>query len=174
MKVLTLDQNYEPIGLISWKRAVALFFLRKATILEEYEQEIHSINFSMKLPSVIVTNGKYLGRKKTVNYSRRNIWIRDKGLCQYCSKPVTFEDLTTDHVVPKVLGGKTSWDNIVTCCYTCNQKKGDKTLKNSHLTLKNLPKKPTHLPFIGDVLGTYSSLVIPPTWHFWLGRHAQK
>ena len=170
MKVLILAPNYEPIGTISWKKAVALLFLNKVTKLEEYDEEIRSINFSMKIPSVIVMKNGKMRRINSVRFSRRNIWLRDEGKCQYCNKSVSIKQFTIDHVHPKAAGGKTSWDNVVVSCYDCNQKKGEKLLKDCNIKLKKIPRKPLTLPYVNEIVGFYDDNYLHPTWKFWLNR----
>jgi len=170
MRVLTLGTNYEPIGTISWKKAVALVFLNKVITLEEYDEEIRSPNFSMKIPSVIVMKSGKVRRINSVRFSRKNVWLRDEGMCQYCSKHVNISNFTIDHVNPKFAGGKTTWENVVVSCYNCNQKKGEKTLKESGFKLLKVPKKPVSLPFVNEVVGFYNQNVLHPTWQFWLNR----
>jgi 5-methylcytosine-specific restriction endonuclease McrA len=170
MRVLTLAPNYEPIGTISWKKAVALVFLNKVTTLEEYEEEIKSVNFSMKIPSVIVLKSGKMRRINSVRFSRRNIWLRDEGKCQYCNLNVNVKQFTIDHVHPKHAGGKTSWDNVVVSCYNCNQKKGEKSLKESGFKLDKPPRKPISLPYVNEIVGFYNENYLHPTWKFWLNR----
>lgn len=170
MRVLALAPNYEPIGTISWKKAVAFVFLNKATTLEEYDQEIRSIGFTMRIPSVVVMKSGKNKRINSVRFSRRNIWLRDEGCCQYCNESVNINTFTIDHVHPKAAGGITAWDNVVVCCYPCNQHKGEKSLKESGLKLKKIPRKPNSLPFVNEIVGFYNDNYLHPTWKFWLNR----
>jgi len=75
--------------------------------------------------------------------SRGAIFKRDKNLCQYCGDKFKSSVLTIDHVLPKTLGGKTSWINCVACCSYCNNKKADKKLDIADMKLLNKPTKPT-------------------------------
>lgn len=173
MKVLALGCNYEPLGVVPWHRAITLFFSDKVHILEEYEDEIRSPSFSMKVPAVIVFKTNKLNKKRnSVRFSRRNVWIRDEGRCQYCGKNVSLATFTIDHVIPKSCGGKTSWDNVVVSCYECNQKKGGKSLKDLNMKLFNLPKKPNRLPYMQDIIEGFYNLEknIPQSWRFYLER----
>jgi 5-methylcytosine-specific restriction endonuclease McrA len=170
MRVLTLGPNYEPVGTISWKKAVALLFLNKVTTLEEYDEEIRSINFSMKIPSVVVLKSGKHRKINSIRFSRKNIWLRDEGQCQYCSKNVSANLFTIDHVHPKAAGGKTTWENVVVSCYDCNQKKGEKQLKDCGLKLKKVPRKPASLPFVNEIIGFYNENYLHPSWKFWLNK----
>lgn len=169
MRVLALSSNYEPVGTISWYKAITLLLSDKVSTLEEYDQVIRSPSVTMKIPSVVVFKTNKFKRINSVRFSRKNVWLRDEGKCQYCSKAINSNEFTIDHVKPKCDGGQSSWDNVVVSCYKCNQKKGQKTLKESGLKLLKQPKKPTSLPFVSELVGYYN-LNMHPTWEFWLNR----
>jgi len=174
MKVLALASNYEPLGVISWVRAVTLIYSNKVTTLEEYEHEIRSPSISIKAPAVVLFKNSYVGKrvKNSIRFSRKNVWIRDEGKCQYCQKNVTLSSFTIDHVIPKTACGQTTWDNVVACCFSCNQKKGNKSLKDSGYFLNKNPKKPIRLPYMQEVTdGSFNpEKGIPETWKFYLER----
>lgn len=174
MKVLALSSNYEPLGVISWYRAVTLIYSNKVTTLEEYEQVIRSPSTSMKVPAVVVFKNSNIGkrRKPSIRFCRKNVWIRDEGKCQYCKKEVSYATFTIDHVIPKTAGGQTAWNNVVTCCYSCNQLKASKNLKEVGFYLSKQPKKPNNLPYIQELSdGQYNlDMGIPEAWKFYLER----
>lgn len=172
MKVLALSSSYEPLGVISWERAVTLIFLNKANTVEEYDAFITSPSTKIKIPAVIAfKNNKKTYFKHSIRFSRKNVWVRDEGICQYCNKNVSFKTFTIDHIIPKKNGGKTIWENVVTCCYNCNQKKGEKSLKEVNFKLFKTPKKPNKLPYIQEVAeGYYDTNNIPEVWKFYLER----
>lgn len=171
MRVLTLGSNYEPLGTVSWKKAISLVYSDKVITLEEYEEEVHSPTFSMKIPSVIVMKSSKVRKINSVRFSRKNVWLRDEGSCQYCNDSVNVNDFTIDHVIPKSRGGKTTWENVVISCYKCNQAKGEKTLKETGFKLAKTPKKPASLPFVNEIVGFYNQNFLHPTWKFWLNRN---
>lgn len=131
---LILNANYKPLSLmplsvVSWSDAIKLQYRGRITVLEVYEDwEIHSPSVTMNVPALAVTS-EYHGHNGNVKFSRKNLYIRDLYQCQYCGTIGEAEDLNIDHVVPRVAGGKTTWDNCVTSCITCNTKKGSKLLK---------------------------------------------
>jgi 5-methylcytosine-specific restriction endonuclease McrA len=171
MRVLTLAQNYEPIGVISWEKAVTLLIDKKVNVLETYERDVRSAHLSMKMPSVVIFNYSKGRGKRAIRFSRKNVWLRDEGKCQYCSKNLSIANYTLDHVKPKCFGGISSWDNVVTCCYECNQKKGERTLQRSGMKLLNKPVKPVYLPFVATFLEYYSKdKMMPDNWKFWIGN----
>jgi 5-methylcytosine-specific restriction endonuclease McrA len=99
-RVLALGSNYEPVGTISWKKAVNLIFSNKATTLAEYDEEISSPSYSMKVPSVVVYKANKWKMVNSVRFSRKNVWVRDEGKCQYCLTDVRLDSFTIDHVNP--------------------------------------------------------------------------
>jgi 5-methylcytosine-specific restriction endonuclease McrA len=128
---LLLNQNYEPISIlplsvVNWQHAIKLYFLDRVTILESYPNwVIRSEKLELNVPSVCVTK-EYFNYKKSVKFSRTNLYLRDLYTCQYCDEVFGFKDLTIDHVVPRMAGGKTNWENTVTACKPCNHHKGSK------------------------------------------------
>ena len=133
---LLLNSSFEPLKVISWQRAITLLFAGKVEVVEEYSREIHSVTFSLKLPSVLRLL-KYVRVKKNriIRFSRANIYARDHHRCQYCGNVRRSDELTFDHVIPVSRGGGKSWDNIVTACIECNRKKGGKTPRQARMGL---------------------------------------
>ena len=123
---LLLATTYEPLKIISWKKAVILTILRKVEVVEAYERMVHSPSLSLSLPAVVRLHRTIPRRPRSVKFSRQNIFFRDRYTCQYCNRPHPSHLLTYDHVWPKSKGGKTTWDNVVTSCISCNLKKGNK------------------------------------------------
>ncbi len=143
---LVLNAGGLPVSVVSWQRAVTLYFAEKAIILAEYEDGlIRSIHFSMRVPAVIqCVKSHYQPRRfvRVLPFSRRNVYIRDGGMCMYCGKNVGISSFTFDHVVPRRAGGKSEWTNVVVSCMRCNSKKGGKRLEKSGLTLIRNPYAP--------------------------------
>jgi 5-methylcytosine-specific restriction endonuclease McrA len=166
---LLLAATYEPIDIISWKDAVRLMFLGKAEVVEEYEKELRSTYLIIKMPAVVRLLNVFKKRKKKVKFSRVNIYARDKYRCQYCGAKGKMKDFTFDHVVPRAQGGKTVWENIVTCCQGCNLKKGDKSLKQAGMHLIKKPVQPEWLPAVTIRI---SQKHLPEAWRdylYWSG-----
>ncbi len=146
--VLLLNITYEPLKVINWKKAVTMLTLGKVEVLEEYGKEIHSVSFSIKLPSVVRLLRFVRRPKAPIKFSRQNIFFRDQYRCQYCGKRYPSSELTWDHVLPKARGGKTEWENLVTCCVDCNRKKGGRVPSEASMALVKKPTKPTWLPVL--------------------------
>ncbi len=164
-QVLLLNATFEPLKVIDWKRAIRLLTLGKVEVLEEYDREIHSVTFAIKLPAVLRLFGYVKYRKKHVKFSRANIYGRDNFRCQYCGHKFESQDLTFDHVTPRRYGGKTEWTNIVTCCYKCNRKKGGRTLREAGFKLLRKAIKPDWMPFLMITIGVRS---VPDSWRDYL------
>lgn len=164
-QVLLLNITYEPLRVIDWKKAITLLMLGKVEVIEEYGRDIHSVTFTIKLPSVVRLLRMVRTPKTPVKFSRQNIYARDKYRCQYCGRRFPIEDFTYDHVIPKSRGGKTAWRNIVTCCMQCNRKKGGRTPKEAMMTLVRKPSKPKWLPTLRVTIGFKE---VPTSWRDYL------
>jgi 5-methylcytosine-specific restriction endonuclease McrA len=135
-----LNAGYEPLGVVSFRRAIMLVLNQKATILEQNDElKVRSASGEYELPSVILL-ARYVRvpGSRNIPVSRRGVLRRDSNRCAYCSKSAT----TIDHVQPKSRGGTDSWENLVACCLRCNNKKGDKTLAEIGWTLSVTPRMP--------------------------------
>jgi 5-methylcytosine-specific restriction endonuclease McrA len=163
--VLLLNITYEPLRIINWQKALTLLLLGKVEVLEEYGREIRAVSFSIKLPSVVRLLKLIKKPKSAVRFSRQNIYARDKYRCQYCGKKFPSEDLTYDHVVPKSKGGKTEWNNIVTCCMPCNRQKGGRTPGEACMRLVQPPVRPRWVPALKITIGFKE---IPTSWRDYL------
>lgn len=141
--VLLLNASYEPLNVIHWQKAVRLSYLDKAEVLEEYVTVIRSPNITIHTPAVIKLK-KYIKRKhRGIVYSKWNMYVRDRFVCQYCAKKIMDKaQLTRDHVIPRSYGGGASWKNCVTCCKKCNLKKGGRTPKQAGMKLIQKPRTP--------------------------------
>jgi 5-methylcytosine-specific restriction endonuclease McrA len=117
--------SYFPLSLWGWQDAVKAVFLDRVNIVSEYEREVHSPNFIMRLPSVIALK-EYIPLSRRPAFTRFNVFLRDRFDCQYCGESFPTHELTFDHVVPRSKGGRTSWENVVTACSCCNLRKANK------------------------------------------------
>lgn len=140
---LLLNASYEPLSVISWQRAMTLYFLEKVEVLSEYEdRDINSVTKCFRMPSVVrllkYVRRRYMG----IKFSRQNIYARDNYRCQYCGVRPQVSELSFDHVIPRSKGGKTCWENIVACCVDCNRKKGSRSTEEASMPLLKKPIKP--------------------------------
>lgn len=165
LRTLVLSQGYEPLKVVSWKRAINLLFLGKVELVEEYDQDIRSTSLVIKCPAVVRLLNAFRRHKKGVRFNRINIFARDRYSCQYCGKKGKIADLTYDHVIPRSQGGKTEWTNITTACSICNGKKGGRTPQQAGMRLRIKPYKPSWVPAITLRFNRKS---IPESWATYL------
>jgi 5-methylcytosine-specific restriction endonuclease McrA len=148
--VLVLSSTFQPIAMVGWKDAMTMIFSDRAEVVASYEDKVvHSGNgCAWPVPSIIrfLTRASARFFSRSVRFTRKNVWIRDGGTCQYCGKAVALSDFTYDHVLARSSGGKTVWENIVVSCVPCNQKKGEHPLSKVGMTLRSKPVKPKSLP----------------------------
>ena len=142
--------SYFPLSIWNWQSSIKAVFLNRVNIIAEYDSEVRSSSFSMKIPSVIALK-KYVPISKKPPFTRFNLFLRDNFSCQYCGELFKSNDLTFDHVVPKSKGGKTRWENVVASCSKCNLKKSNLLLSQVNMKLIKKPYQPTNhqLQFIG-------------------------
>ena len=150
--MLVLNQNYEPMSVCNVKKAIVLLYLGKAELVESYNgKRLRTVSMSLPFPS-IVRLGIYIQVPyKKIILSRKNILRRDGHRCQFCGR--TDVPLTVDHIVPKSRHGEDSWENLVTACVGCNNRKGDRTPEEAQMRLLRKPIRPNHLMFIRHFVG---------------------
>ena len=149
--VLVLNQNYQAIGICSVERAFILIILQKAEMLTEVPtRSLRTISRDYKFPSIIRLHRYVSIPYKRVNLSRHNIFKRDQLKCVYCGST---DHLTIDHVVPKSMGGRDTWDNLVTACQRCNAEKGSKTPEEAGMEMEHKPFRPSFVMFLSNFAG---------------------
>lgn len=152
-KVLVLNGNYEPLAICSVPKAIILLYLDKAQLVSAQENKmLRSAKEVMPFPSVIRL-GQYIHVPfKKVILSRKNILRRDGHRCQYCGASSIM--LTVDHIMPKSRGGEDSWENLVSACLRCNNRKGSQTPDEAEMPLLKRPIRPNHVTFLRQYVGT--------------------
>jgi 5-methylcytosine-specific restriction endonuclease McrA len=130
-----------------------MLLLTKAEMIEKKNgYAVRSPSISLPLPSVIRLLKYYRVPYRMIELSRKNIIRRDNYRCQYCGKKTS--TLTIDHVIPKSRGGTDTWDNLVAACVKCNNKKGNRTPSEANMPLLKKPRKPNHIMFLKQFMGT--------------------
>jgi 5-methylcytosine-specific restriction endonuclease McrA len=166
-QTLLLNATYEPLKVVHWQKAITLWCQGKVEIIASHDREIRAVSFSLKLPSVIRLL-RYVRIKKRFDYvpfSRANIYARDGYTCQYCAHQLPTQELTFDHVVPVSQGGRKDWENIVTCCVSCNRRKGGRTPEEARMRLVKPPRRPDSAPAIRITIGLRNA---PDSWRDYL------
>ena len=138
--VLVLNANFEPINICNVRRAIGLILSGKAAMVVNGRGYIYTI--TQKFPEQSIIRLEYMIRRprQQIRLTRREIFRRDNFTCQYCGQQTT--NLTIDHVLPKNLGGKHIWTNVVAACPHCNHRKGGRHLKESQMDLIHQPIAP--------------------------------
>jgi 5-methylcytosine-specific restriction endonuclease McrA len=162
-QTLLLNATFEPLKVVHWQKAVTLWCQGKVEIVSVYDREIRAVSFTFKLPSVIRLL-RFVHIKRRVDYvpfSRANIYARDRYSCQYCGGTFATSELTFDHVTPVAHGGRKDWENIVTCCISCNRKKGGRTPEQAGMRLIRHPRRPDKAPALRITIGLRNA---PESW----------
>jgi 5-methylcytosine-specific restriction endonuclease McrA len=164
--VLVLNRSYLPVHVTTARRAFSLIFSGSALAVScDYEtfdfdawvrrepdrsatEEVGTPSGRIRVPRVIVL--KHFDRvpRRHVRYSRLNIFARDKFTCQYCGRKPARSELNLDHVIPRSLGGRTNWENVVASCVDCNRRKGGRTPTQARLRLLRQPMRPRWTPLV--------------------------
>ena len=165
---LVLDSNWMPQSFCSWNTAIKLWYEGRATIVKEDEsgKVLHSPSFTMGMPRIIVVKNLWKRRKRlAVPCSRRNIYMRDNGICQYCGEHVTTQEFQIEHVIPRSKGGETTWLNVVVACQRCNKQKDNKIPEQAGMPLLTKP----YIPKVDDPRFNFKLHVkhIRPEWKEW-------
>ena len=148
-QTLVLNATYEPLGVVTDRRALILVLNQRATMVEESNSILHYAGGQVTLPAVIrLTKFVRIPYRHAVPLSRRAIFARDGGRCAYCTAAAT----SIDHVIPRSRGGGHNWENVVSACTKCNHQKADRTLKEIGWRLRSLPREPVGAAW--RILGT--------------------
>ena len=155
--------SYYPLSLWPWQTAIKAIFLDRVDVIETYEREVHSPTIQMKIPSVIALK-QYVKPSEYPAFTHFNLFLRDRFHCQYCGSP---HNLTFDHVVPRRLGGKTTWQNVATACAPCNMRKGGRTPAQANMRLMVQPIRPTSWQ-LQERGRAFPPNYLHESWHDWL------
>jgi 5-methylcytosine-specific restriction endonuclease McrA len=177
--VLVLNKHYMAIRIVGAKRAFSLLFRQLAEVVSfeqgnysnydfqswcdvsqfkrNFEPDGHdwiaTVNLHIAVPRIIRLLFYDRLPRNEVKFNRRNIFARDRNKCQYCGKRHPTSELSLDHIIPRSMGGKSNWENMVCSCTQCNVKKGGRTPKQAGLKLIQKPVKPKRNPLVHIHLG---------------------
>lgn len=165
--VLVLNRSWQAINVKTPADAISMMFAGTATGLnivgedemvpltwkdwselphDEHSEYIKTAKGQVKVPKVIVLSHFNDVPKRRPRFTAKNLWERDKGICQYTGRPLTPNEGNIDHVIPKSRGGKTNWTNCVLSHKDVNFKKGNKTPTEAGLKLIKPPTEPIARP----------------------------
>lgn len=150
-KTLVLDSSYIPRSIISSTRAFVVVYKGNAEVVCEHPSYFKLVDQDLKIkkPSIIRIPRYVKTDHHKVPLSKSNIFRRDGHTCVYCGHNKR-QDLTIDHVIPKSKGGKNTWNNLVTACFKCNNKKGSLDLEEFGAEIEK-PIRPHYLMLIKQV-----------------------
>ena len=155
-----------PLSVIDWQEAIRYMVLDKVEVLAWHDDwVVHSATWETRVPAVIMLK-EYQKPKSTMRLSKRNVFLRDEYVCQYCGTHVNEHTATLDHVHPVSLGGKTTWENSTTACKPCNFKKAAHVGK---FKPKVKPYKP-HFWELVDKRRKRGFHIAHPSWADYLGN----
>jgi 5-methylcytosine-specific restriction endonuclease McrA len=166
---LVLTSYMSPQRVCRWQTAIVDSYLGKVEVLAEYDATVSSPSVTLKIPAVVRIKKSVPRVKRNTKFSRGNIYSRDRNTCQYCGNKFKTKDLEKEHVLPRVKGGKTVWENIVAACSKCNKKKGGRTPEEAGMKLLNHPVRPASLPLVAMFALPTN---IPEQWLPYLEGHA--
>lgn len=156
-RALVLNASFEPLSVVSERRAVVLVLNDKASVVVVRDEVWSAESTTIELPSVVRLN-RYVKvpYRRVVPVTRRAVFGRDGHTCQYCGGPAE----SLDHIHPRSRGGDHSWENVVACCRSCNVRKGSRTLEESGLRLLTNPGPPRRFAWIYASTGYQ----VDPSW----------
>lgn len=161
-RALVLNATYEPLSVVSARRAAVLVLDEKAEPLHLSDQVLHAEQVAVEVPSVVRL--RYFVRvpyQRRAPLSRRGVFTRDGHRCQYCDGRAE----SIDHVLPRSRGGLHIWENVVACCRRCNARKRDRLLEQTPMRLRRAPRAPRHLSWVAVQVGR-----VPTEWQAYLGE----
>lgn len=189
--VLVLNRLWQPVHVCGMRRALALVCKRAAHIVSAHDGTfitcnlerwleiewplddqrffVRTVSFRIRVPEIIILLHYDRMPQREVKLTRRNVYMRDRNTCQYCGRSFKESELNIDHILPRRLGGSTTWTNVVCSCVNCNLKKGEKTLKSAGMDLLRPPRKPRWSPFNAITFGrgaypSWEHFLNPPAW----------
>lgn len=157
VRALVLNATYEPLSVVSSRRAVCLLLDDKAEMIEVDDTAVIR-SASLSIPSPTVVRLRYMvkaPRFRATAVSRRAVFARDEYRCQYCGDRAD----SIDHVLPRSRGGRDVWDNLAAACRPCNTRKRDRTPDEAGMRLI----RPCHAPRATAWIALGASLV-PDAW----------
>lgn len=177
-QTLILTPWMAPHRIVPWQIAMVDICNGKVEVLEEYDEALcQHAGSTIMMPAVARLKKPVATMKKGVKFSRINVMTRDDFTCCYCGGRKPMKDLNYDHVVPRRLGGKTVWENIVTSCYDCNSRKAGRTPDQAGMKLRPPRSWAGHTaPYMPKTLPMNRPLIrggdIPALWEPYLAANA--
>ena len=165
---LVLNRNWQPVNVATVARALVLLWNESARVVDPLDYQtfdwndwsqlrpregdafVQTIRFQVRVPEVVTLTEYDRLPTAAVSFSRRNIFKRDKYVCQYCGNQPGTDELTIDHVIPRAQGGVSTWDNCVLACMECNKAKADRTPQQAGMMIRTDPVRPKWKPLYAE------------------------
>lgn len=158
---LVLNATFEPLSVVSDRRAVVLVLDEKADLLHATRERWHAEHLEVEVPSVVRLRVHVrVPYRRIAPLTRRAVFVRDGHQCQYCGRRAE----SIDHVVPRSRGGTHSWENVVAACSPCNTSKRDRLVHETSMRLRRRPTAPRHLSWVAASVGH-----VPDPWVPYVG-----
>ena len=172
---LVLNRSWQPVNVATVARALVMVWSETARVVDPNDYQLYdwsdwskliplddqpfvsSVSQRIRVPEIITLTDFNRLPTTTVAFSRRNIFKRDRMMCQYCGRKPKGDDLTIDHVLPRAQGGTSTWENCVLACIRCNHSKADRTPARAGLQLLNVPKQPNWNPIYSQHSARFKS-----------------
>ena len=139
--VLVINCAYEPVNIVPARRALTLVFKGAAVVEEVSAYTVRTARLDIPIPSVVrLMKYRRIPRQNRA-VSRKGILLRDGSACQYCGARLPAGSLTLDHVIPRSRRGFSTWENLVTCCFPCNNRKANRTPAEAGMALLKQPRQ---------------------------------
>jgi len=168
-RALVLNRNWQAVNVIDARHAFNLLFREDARIIGaegdatfdiawwidystrhppvEERESMRTVRVVLRIPDVLILAGYDQLPMKEIRLSRDNVFARDGYVCQYCGRRFSVSQLSVDHVIPRDRGGRNTWENLVTSCKACNERKANRLPHEAGMRLVGKPRRPPKLPF---------------------------
>ncbi len=150
--VLALDVAGTPVHWVDIEKAISLHVAGRVawelgTTTVTYRGGINRVTgllSTVSTTSIIAVRGREFrgDRSASISISRERLFARDQHVCGYCGGRFSESDLNIEHVTPESRGGSNNWENVVTACRSCNQRKADRSPEEAGMPLLYLPYRP--------------------------------
>lgn len=189
-RVLILNRVWQPVNIVGVRRAIRLLCQGHADVIHALddnlqvmdagewiafslesppgagERVVRSIRLALRVPHVLLLKSYERVPIEEVRLSRKAIFERDGYRCQYCGEVFPESQLNIDHVIPRHLGGRTSWENLVTSCKSCNSKKANRLPHQAGFRLRRKPARPRARPLVSRLMNGHTE----QAWEPFIGK----
>ena len=151
--VLAVDVAGLPVGWMRWQKAVYHMLAGDVTwSLGQSDTVIYGgtnrrgERSSLEIPPIIAIRGEDASGLLAITpaLTSETLFARDRHVCMYCGERLPARQLTKDHVHPVSRGGLNTWENVVTACKPCNNRKAARTPEEARMPLLAVPYAPSH------------------------------